>query len=114
MQKGLKAGFVFAAMVAAPLVLRAVAAPQPSPHGSAAYAAHTASVPGSWPWLILLLVCAVMAFGIFVYDRLARIATYLTLAERDFNVLISGMMDHGGRKGRAIERSEWNRMAQVP
>jgi hypothetical protein len=60
-----------------------------------------------------LVVLAVFLL-IVLFDKMQRIATYLTLAERDLNSLLSSGMEHGGRKAKAIERSEWNRMSHTP
>ncbi len=112
MQKGLKASLIFAAMVAAPLIARAFGAQHTFAH-SGSNAAQAGSDMAAW-LLLMLPLAGLIFFCVVVYERLDRIATDLKLAERDFNTLISGMMEHGGRKARAVERSEWNLMATVP
>ncbi|WP_088348686.1 MULTISPECIES: hypothetical protein [Rhodomicrobium] len=58
--------------------------------------------------LILLVLLVAYAILQWFLDRdKGRIATYLTLAERDLNNLLSGGLEHGGRKGKVAERREW-------
>ena len=64
--------------------------------------------------LIMVLLAAFVAVRYLIFRQEERVARCLTLAERDFNNLISGGMDHGGRKGRVEERREWNKMAELP
>ena len=62
------------------------------------------------------LFLALLAAGVAIYyysrkyDRLDYIQSCLKRAERDLNSLLNSGMEHGGRKNRAVERSEWNRM----
>ena len=59
--------------------------------------------------LLAALIIAYVVVEWFIYERKDRIATYLTLAERDLNKLLSSGLEHGGRKGKAAERSDWAR-----
>jgi hypothetical protein len=103
---------IFGAMVATPFVLdklvnhrhRWIADWQPSlPASNAAFQVTAAA----------LIVIAVFLL-IVLLDKLQRIATCLTLAERDLNNLLSSGLENGGRKARASERSEWNLMSVSP
>lgn len=58
--------------------------------------------------VVLLIVFAIVEF--IIYKQGEWVAERLILAERDFNRLIAGGMDHTGRKGRVAERREWNEM----
>jgi hypothetical protein len=68
--------------------------------------------------VLLLLAIPATAFAIYLYakeqDRLKHIQSCLNRAERDLNSQLSSGMEHGGRKGFAVERSEWNRMTVSP
>ena len=57
--------------------------------------------------LLLALIGAFLIVEWFIDERKEKIATYLTLAERDLNNLLSSGLEHGGRKSKAVERSEW-------
>jgi hypothetical protein len=64
--------------------------------------------------VLLLLALPAAGFAIYLYskeqDKLAEIQGHLKRAERDMNALLASGMEHGGRKGKAVERSEWNMM----
>jgi hypothetical protein len=64
--------------------------------------------------VLAVLVAAFAAVRWLIYRGEEHVARCLVLAERDFNNLISGGMEHGGRKGRVQERRVWNTMADLP
>jgi len=63
---------------------------------------------------VVVLVVALALVKYLIYRREKWVARCLTLAERDFNSLVSGGLAHGGRKERVAERREWNEMSQMP
>jgi hypothetical protein len=64
--------------------------------------------------VLAVLFVALLAIKYVLYRQEAWVATCFTLAERDFNNNLSSGLEHGGRKGRAAERREWNEMAVPP
>ncbi len=111
MLKGLKALFLFAAMVAIPIVADNALHRRPD----LPLQIHV----GPWSGIgLVLFVAAALIAGmihlVYSYYRLDQIADWLRLAERDFNFSIYSGYDHGGRKGKVAERAEWNRMALTP
>ncbi len=103
--KALAGLLIFAAMVAIPLVADKVL------HGA---------VPGqAWSIVAAILLSAIaFAVGLPWYwaicDRYDDIESCLKRAERDLNTLLATGQEHGGRKGKVVERAEWNRMARSP
>ncbi len=64
---------------------------------------------------ILLVLIAIFATVEFIiYRREVNVYRWLTLAERDFNYLLSSGMGQTGRLERVAERREWNKMAETP
>ena len=57
--------------------------------------------------VLLFLIGAFLIVEWFIDRRKEKIATYLTLAERDLNNLLNSGLDHSGRRNRVVERSEW-------
>jgi hypothetical protein len=64
--------------------------------------------------LFMLAFASFLVVRVIIYRREEDVARCLTLAERDFNNLISGGMSHGGRQERVQERRQWNEMAAIP
>lgn len=60
--------------------------------------------------IALLLMIGLGVVEYIIYKRAKKIAIYLTLAERDFNMHVASGLTHGGRKERVAERKEWNKM----
>jgi hypothetical protein len=63
---------------------------------------------------LLVLLAGFLVVRAVIYRQEEWVARCLTLAERDFNNLISGGMSHGTRKEHVAERREWNKMAELP
>ena len=110
MVKVLKAFFIFAAMIALPIVADNIISRRPS-------------VPLNAPDAIWFVAIILLLGGVgimigsnqlyVIHDRLEEIAGWLQLAERDFNSNINSASEHGGRKGKAAERAEWAKMADT-
>jgi hypothetical protein len=64
--------------------------------------------------LFLFALAAFLAVKAVIYRQEETVARCLTLAERDFNNLISSGLSHGGRQERVQERRNWNEMAAIP
>jgi len=60
--------------------------------------------------LLIVLLVGLAAVKVSLHFQEEDVARCLTLAERDFNSLVSGGMSHGGRKERVEERRQWNEM----
>lgn len=60
--------------------------------------------------IALLLMIGLAIVEYIIHKQAKRIAIYLTLAERDFNMHVASGLAHGGRKERVAERREWNKM----
>lgn len=112
MAKALKAIVIFAAMIAVPIVLENLISRRPQvPLGPALHSRWLST--GYSAAAVLILVFLIIQFFI-LYGRCELIAGWLRLAERDLNGFIAGGWDQTGRKNRAAERAEWNRMAIAP
>jgi hypothetical protein len=61
-----------------------------------------------------MLIVGLIIVRVVIYWQEEWVARCLTLAERDFNNLVSGGLGHGGRKERVAERRHWNKMADKP
>jgi hypothetical protein len=111
MFKTLKGVLLFTAMIAVPIVLDNMASRHPSVPLNAPDAAWFIAA-----FIVLGGVGAMIGLNKLygIHGRLDKIAGWLQLAERDFNSNVNSGLEHGGRKGKAAERAEWNRMAQVP
>ncbi len=64
--------------------------------------------------ILAVLLIALLIVKYILYRQEEWVATRFTLAERDLNNLLSSGLEHGGRKGRAAERREWNEMVGPP
>jgi hypothetical protein len=64
--------------------------------------------------IILGLLAIFIIVEIIINQLEVNVYRWLTLAERDFNYLLSSGMGQGGRLERVAERREWNKMAQIP
>lgn len=67
--------------------------------------------------VLLLLAVLLLAFWFIRYEigeRETQVVRWLTLAEREFNILVSNGLAHGGRKDRVEERRQWNDMNKIP
>ena len=65
-------------------------------------------------WIILPLMLLAIWRVFAVWRKMTWIARCLTVAERDLSTLMSGGIDHGGRKGRVAERYQWNALNPSP
>ncbi|NJM34287.1 MAG: hypothetical protein HC850_05730 [Rhodomicrobium sp.] len=72
------------------------------------------TLPGVLLPFLTALIVAFLVVEWFVERRKDRIAIYLTLAERELNNLLSSGLEHGGRKGKVAERSEWAKVFLPP
>jgi hypothetical protein len=68
---------------------------------------------------IWLLILAALLFGFWylkyeIGNQEIAVERWLTLAEREFNRLVSSGLSHGGRKDKVEERRVWNEMARIP
>lgn len=64
--------------------------------------------------LLAVLIPAFLIVEWLIERRKDRIAIYLTLAERELNNLLSSGLEHGGRKGKVAERTEWAKIFLPP
>lgn len=63
------------------------------------------------PLLIMLIIILAVAYALLstLFDnQKEKIATYLTLAERDLNNLLGSGLQHGGRREKVQERRDWH------
>jgi hypothetical protein len=117
MLKVVKALLLFALMIAIPIAADNLLRSRPDvPLIKLPLVEWLGRIPESAGYLLLALIAAGIAIYYYVkeHDRLDDIQSCLKRAERDLNSLLNSGMEHGGRKGRAVERSEWNRMTVSP
>ncbi len=111
--KWVKGLLIFTAMVAAPLIVRATlrggSYELPEWNATAPYIGYSF---GTGVLAVFALFATIV--GIVVFERLDRIAVLLKLAERDLNSLMSSAFEHGGRKGKVQERSDWLKLTKEP
>ncbi len=103
---------IFGLMVAAPLLLEGLFNARSG--WLARLGFNNLPLIRAFPFALAVLIIAGIFLVAFLYDRLHSIASCLTVAERDLNSLLSSALEHGGRKARAAERSEWNLMNIPP
>jgi hypothetical protein len=78
------------------------------------FAITTAHITYALASLVALLV---MGYGWVKYNLWWQeqwVARCLLTAERDLNWLLSGALQHDGRKSKVAERREWNQLAELP
>ncbi|MGA7326326.1 MAG: hypothetical protein WBX25_18045 [Rhodomicrobium sp.] len=112
MAKALKAIVIFAAMIAVPIVLDNLISRHPQVPLALVRGSHWLNT-GYFGAGVFILAFLIIQFFL-LYGRLELIVGWLRLAERDLNGFIAGGWDQTGRKNRAAERAEWNRMAIAP
>ncbi len=110
MLKALKAILIFAAMIAIPIAADNFLHKHPDlPLGKGTGETFVFGI-------LLFFAIFVLAVGVPRFrarrKRLDHIENCLRRAERDMNAHISNALTHGGRKDKAKERAEWNRMAE--
>lgn len=101
---------IFSAMVVAPFVLDRLV----HRRGTPSIVFDSTTIANAASLAVAALIVVGIVLFVLLHDRLKTIATCLTLAERDLNSQLSSGLEHGGRKARAVERSEWNRMIIQP
>jgi len=110
MRSWLRSLFIFGAMVAAPFALDRLA----HRRGGPSFAVDSTAIANAASLAAAALIVVGIVLLVLFHEKLKAIATCLTLAERDLNNLLNSGLEHGGRKSRAIERSEWNVMSVSP
>lgn len=111
--QGLIGIVLFGAMVAVPLVAENLFGRRPSVRLPFGYPGQVWAVAALVLLAAIALTIAIIRFHA-MRERQKWIASRLRLAERDLNSLLNSGMEHVGRKGKAIERAEWAKMATTP